>query len=148
MSERHIAQMNVGTVRVPTDDPRLAGFMSHLDTINALAEASPGFVWRLQSDQGNATDIILTDNPLFIVNMSVWEDGESLFAFFLPERTSGRDGRTARVVRTAGRCVSGALVDRGRHDADAPGGAATPAPFATARPHAARFHVPPKIPTA
>lgn len=77
----HIAQMNVGTVRFPTDDPRLAGFMDRLDEVNALAEASPGFVWRLQSDQGNATDIILTDNPLFIVNMSVWEDVESLFAF-------------------------------------------------------------------
>lgn len=81
MSKWHIAQMNVGTVRFPTDDPRLAGFMDRLDAINALAEASPGFVWRLQSDQGNATDIILTGNPLFIVNMSVWEDVESLFAF-------------------------------------------------------------------
>jgi hypothetical protein len=81
MSRWHIAQMNVGTVRFPTDDPRLAGFMNRLDEINALAEASPGFVWRLQSDQGNATDIILTDNPLFIVNMSVWADVEALFAF-------------------------------------------------------------------
>jgi len=81
MSGWHIAQMNVGTVRFPTEDPRLAGFMNRLDEINALAEASPGFVWRLQSDQGNATDIVLTDNPLFLVNMSVWESVEALFAF-------------------------------------------------------------------
>ena len=70
-----------GYVRFPTDDPRLAGFIDRLNEINALAEASPGFVWRLQSDQGNATDIILTDNPLFIVNMSVWVNVESLFEF-------------------------------------------------------------------
>lgn len=77
----HIAQMNVGTVRYPTDDPRIAEFMRQLDAINALAEASPGFVWRLQSEQGNATDIILTANPLFLVNMSVWKSVEDLFDF-------------------------------------------------------------------
>ena len=77
----HVAQMNVGTVRYATDDPRIAEFMQRLDEINALAEASPGFVWRLQSEQGNATDIILTDNPLFLVNMSVWESVETLFEF-------------------------------------------------------------------
>jgi hypothetical protein len=77
----HIAQMNVGTVRYPTDDPRIAEFMNRLDEINALADASPGFVWRLQSSQGNATDIILTEDPLFLVNMSVWETVEALFDF-------------------------------------------------------------------
>jgi hypothetical protein len=76
-----IAQMNVGTVRYPTGDPRIAEFMQRLDEINTLAETSRGFVWRLQSEQGNATDIILTDNPLFLVNMSVWESVESLFDF-------------------------------------------------------------------
>jgi hypothetical protein len=81
MGRWHIAQMNVGTLRYPTQDPRIAEFMGRLDEINALAEASPGFVWRLQSEQGNATDIILTDNPLFLVNMSVWEAVEPLFEF-------------------------------------------------------------------
>ena len=69
----HIAQMNVGTALYPMDDPRIAGFVDKLDEINALADGSPGFVWRLQSDSGNATDILTTDDPLFIVNMSVWE---------------------------------------------------------------------------
>lgn len=77
----HIAQMNVATARYDLDDERMADFMNNLDRVNALAEASPGFVWRLKSDQGNATDIQVTDDPRFIVNMSVWESVEVLFDF-------------------------------------------------------------------
>src|SRR3546814_12128235 len=65
----------------PLDDPRLAGFVARLDDINALADRSPGFVWRLQGDSGNATDIQVADDPNFIVNMSVWKDLDSLFAY-------------------------------------------------------------------
>ncbi|HYB09191.1 MAG TPA: DUF3291 domain-containing protein [Alphaproteobacteria bacterium] len=86
--EWHIAQMNVGTTLYPLDDPRIAEFMSLLDEINKSADRSPGFVWRLQSDQGNATDIKVTDNPQFIVNMSVWQSVEVLFDFVY--RTSHR----------------------------------------------------------
>lgn len=81
MTDWHIAQMNVGLARYPLDDPRMAGFVDRLDEINALADGTPGFVWRLQSDSGNATDIQLDDNPLFIVNMSVWSSIEALFDF-------------------------------------------------------------------
>lgn len=84
----HIAQMNVGTARYPLDDPRIAEFMGLLDEVNAMADAAPGFVWRLKSDDGNATSIKLNDNPLFIVNMSVWESVETLFDFVY--RTSHR----------------------------------------------------------
>ena len=77
----HLAQLNVGHARFPTDDPRMTGFMGALDSVNALAERSPGFVWRLQSAAGNATDIKLTDDPQFIVNMSVWETPEHLEHF-------------------------------------------------------------------
>jgi hypothetical protein len=49
-----VAQMNVGMVLYPTDVPRIAEFMNQLDAVNAMADASPGFVWRLQSAQGNA----------------------------------------------------------------------------------------------
>lgn len=77
----HVAQMNVGTVRYPVDDPRIAEFMGALDRVNAMADATPGFVWRLQSAQGNATDILVSDDPLFLVNMSVWESVEALFDF-------------------------------------------------------------------
>ena len=77
----HVAQMNVGTVLYPTDDPRIAEFMGLLDQVNAMADASPGFVWRLQSAQGNATDILVSEDPYFLVNLSVWQDVESLFDF-------------------------------------------------------------------
>lgn len=77
----HLAQLNVAHALAPLDTPLLADFMAALDDINALAEASPGFVWRLQSDSGNATDVRHGDDPLFIVNMSVWQSAESLFDF-------------------------------------------------------------------
>ncbi|MFT6955094.1 MAG: hypothetical protein ACJAYC_000082 [Halieaceae bacterium] len=69
----HLAQMNVGTIRYLHEDPRMSGFMNRLDEINALADHSPGFVWRLQSDSGNATDIDVGGKPLFLANMSVWD---------------------------------------------------------------------------
>jgi hypothetical protein len=75
----HAAQMNVGTVRYPVDDPRIAEFMGALDRVDAMADAAPGFVWRLQSAQGNATAMLASDEPLFLVNMSVWECVEALF---------------------------------------------------------------------
>ena len=81
MSRFHLAQINVARALAPLDDPRLAGFVERLDDINALADVSPGFVWRLQSDSGNATDIQVSDDPNFIVNMSVWEDLDALFAY-------------------------------------------------------------------
>ena len=55
--------------------------MASLDPINALADAAPGFVWRLQTDAGNATDVHAFDDPLLLLNMSVWESIESLRAF-------------------------------------------------------------------
>lgn len=77
----HIAQLNVGRTVAALDSPELADFMAALDGVNTLAEASPGFVWRLKSDSGNATDIKVGDDPNFIVNMSVWESVEFLFEF-------------------------------------------------------------------
>jgi hypothetical protein len=76
-----LAQMNVGTVLYDLDDPRLADFMNNLAAINALAEASPGFVWRLQTEEGDATGIKTSDDPRALVNMSVWESLEDLFRF-------------------------------------------------------------------
>jgi hypothetical protein len=77
----HIAQMNVGTTLYDLDDPRIADFMNNLALINGLAEASPGFVWRLQSEEGDATSIKTSDDPRALVNMSVWESVEDLFKF-------------------------------------------------------------------
>jgi hypothetical protein len=74
----HLAQVNVGRILAPMDSPVMAGFKMNLDPINALAEATPGFVWRLQSDSGNATDIVYSEDPFELINMSVWESMDSL----------------------------------------------------------------------
>lgn len=76
-----LAQLNVGLTLAKSDDPSMAGFYDNLDKINALAEASPGFVWRLQSEGGNATDINIFDNEMIIVNSSVWESKDALYEF-------------------------------------------------------------------
>ena len=77
----HLAQINIGRVRAPLDDPIMAGFVARLARINALADGSPGFVWRLQTDAGNATAVRPYDDPTILVNMSVWESLEALSAY-------------------------------------------------------------------
>ncbi|MBV9887419.1 MAG: DUF3291 domain-containing protein [Acidobacteria bacterium] len=74
----HLAQINIGRMVAPIDDPRIAEFVKGLAPINALADRSPGFVWRLQSDSGNATDIPFNEDPTMLLNMSVWESLEAL----------------------------------------------------------------------
>ena len=81
MSNFHLAQLNIARAKKPMDDPLMHGFVSRLDEINTLADQSPGFVWRLKDDTGNATEIIIYNDPLIIVNLSVWEDLESLKQF-------------------------------------------------------------------
>jgi len=81
MTGWHLAQVNVGRMRGPQGDPHVAGFYAELDRINALADTTPGFVWRLVGDGNDATDLRPTPDPLFLINMSVWTDAESLFAF-------------------------------------------------------------------
>lgn len=77
----HLAQCNIGRMNAPLDDPSLAGFFSELDRINAIADATPGFVWRLQDEGGNAMALAPTPDPQTVLNMSVWTDAESLFDF-------------------------------------------------------------------
>ena len=76
-----LAQLNVGRMLAPVDSPQIAGFVAELEPINRLADASPGFVWRLQTDQGDATSIRPTEDELFLINMSVWTSIEALRAF-------------------------------------------------------------------
>ena len=74
-----LAQINIGRLVAPIDDPKIAEFVAQLDPVNALADRAPGFVWRLQSASGNATDIIYDErDPSILVNMSVWESLEAL----------------------------------------------------------------------
>lgn len=77
----HLAQVNVARFRKPVGDPANADFMAALDHVNALAEGSPGFVWRLKGEGNNATDIRPYDDPLMAINMSVWENIDALAAF-------------------------------------------------------------------
>jgi Domain of unknown function (DUF3291) len=76
-----LAQVNIGRVKGPPDSPVMAGFMARLDEINALAERSPGFVWRLQTPAGNATDLRPYDDQTILINMSVWEGLDELRAY-------------------------------------------------------------------
>jgi Domain of unknown function (DUF3291) len=73
-----LAQLNIGIIRGPMDSPIMADFAANLARINAVADGSPGFVWRLQTADGDATSIRPFDNPNLLVNMSVWCDVESL----------------------------------------------------------------------
>jgi hypothetical protein len=77
----HLAQLNIGRLRAPMDDPMIDDFRENLDPINALAEQTPGFVWRLQDDSGNATGIKPFGDELEIVNLSVWESIDALADF-------------------------------------------------------------------
>lgn len=74
----HLAQINIGRILGPMDGPVMAGFVAQLDEINRLADNSPGFVWRLQTEAGNATDIKVFEDEWIILNMSVWENIEAL----------------------------------------------------------------------
>lgn len=75
------AQVNIARLSAPLDSPQLADFMANLDPVNALAEASAGFVWRLKDKGGNTTAIPFTNDPTIIVNLSVWESVEALREF-------------------------------------------------------------------
>ena len=77
----HLAQVNIALSRTPLDAPELDEFMALLDTVNALADRSPGFVWRLQTEDGNATAVRAFDDDRMIVNLSVWESAEALWDF-------------------------------------------------------------------
>ncbi len=83
----HLAQVNIGRIRAPLDSPVMADFVAQLDAINALAEASPGFVWRLQGEGNDATSLRPFDDDFIIVNMSVWESLEDLRAYATKART-------------------------------------------------------------
>jgi len=82
-----VAQVNIGRLVAPLDSPRLADFVAGLDPVNAVADGAPGFVWRLQTEDGNATDLRAFERDAegadggILVNMSVWESVEALAAY-------------------------------------------------------------------
>lgn len=77
-----LAQINIAKLQAPLDSPLLADFVAQLDTVNSAAEQADGFVWRLVGDGGNATNY-RHFGPDFIINMSVWQDVNSLRAYIM-----------------------------------------------------------------
>ncbi|MFM9366775.1 DUF3291 domain-containing protein [Streptomyces sp. Da 82-17] len=80
-ASHELAQVNIARLKFPLDSPELKDFVDALDPVNAVADAADGFVWRLQSESGNATDVPVLDDAWLIVNMSVWRDANALTAF-------------------------------------------------------------------
>ena len=81
MPAYHLAQINIARMLAPIDDPVMEEFVAQLAPVNALADSSPGFVWRLQSESGDATSIKVYDDDMIIVNLTVWESVEALREF-------------------------------------------------------------------
>ena len=77
----HLSQVNIGRLVAPQGDPRVEPFFAALGRINALADASPGFVWRLQDGGGNAMGISYAPDASMVINMSVWSSADALFDF-------------------------------------------------------------------
>jgi hypothetical protein len=77
----HLAQVNISRLLAPLDSDLLSDFVAHLEPVNALADTAPGFVWRLQTEDGDATAIRVFDDAELIVNLTVWTDLQSLGDF-------------------------------------------------------------------
>ncbi|MEL6528175.1 MAG: DUF3291 domain-containing protein, partial [Chloroflexota bacterium] len=81
MTQYHLAQLNIARMLAPIDSDTMSGFVARLDEINALAESTDGFIWRLTTPAGNATALRPFDDDMLIVNMSVWESINALHAY-------------------------------------------------------------------
>ncbi|GAA1117193.1 DUF3291 domain-containing protein [Nocardiopsis composta] len=81
MSAFHLAQINLGSLKAPLDDPAMAEFNANLAPINALAEASPGYVWRYTDEGRDDATLSRPFGPGLLINFSVWRDLESLWNF-------------------------------------------------------------------
>ena len=81
VSEHNLAQVNIARAIAPLDQPVMRGFVDQLEYINSVAEQAPGFVWRLQTEDGDSTAIRAFEDPLIIVNMSVWDSIEALYRY-------------------------------------------------------------------
>jgi len=110
----HLAQINIARLLAPLDDPKIAEFVAQLEPINALADKAPGFVWRLKSESGNATDIGYNDDPFVIVNMSVWNSIEALRGFAYKANHAKVFRVPPEVVRKDGQAQLLPLVDPSR----------------------------------
>src|SRR3989441_5934939 len=100
MADYQLAQLNIGRIVAPLDSPQLAGFVARLEEINALADGASGFVWRFQTEDGNATALRPFDDERMLVNFSVWESAEALHTFvYLTQHAEVMRYRRGGVVR-------------------------------------------------
>lgn len=82
MKGHHLAELNIGRLLAPVEDPRVAEFIDNIDRINGLGQRMPGFVWMLQGSGGpGATDHAIEGDALLVPNLTVWEDAASLETF-------------------------------------------------------------------
>lgn len=81
MAEHFIAELNIARLKYDITDPRVADFVNNLNRVNAVAERSEGFVWRLEEDAGKGETTVIMDDPRVIPNLSVWQDVVSLEKF-------------------------------------------------------------------
>lgn len=81
MNGHHLAELNLASLKFPLDDPRMVDFTSMLEPINALAEAAPGFVWRLVDDEGQDATSMRPVGDDVIINLSVWETREAFWDY-------------------------------------------------------------------
>jgi len=81
MKNKQLAQLNIASLSAPIDSPALADFVAQLDSMNTLADNSPGFVWRLQADTEDDTQFKLIFGENIIINMSVWTSIDDLHAY-------------------------------------------------------------------
>ena len=145
----HLAQLNVGRVLHPVDHPAIRPFMDGLDHINRLAESSPGFIWRLQTESGNATDVRhpWSANPFALVNMSVWTSPAALKVYvyssghreYLARRGMCREAEAGALCVVVGAEKPRSQSRRGRR---------APGALPPARPHAIRILVRRAVPGA
>ncbi|MDP2562765.1 DUF3291 domain-containing protein [Psychrobium sp. 1_MG-2023] len=85
----HLAQLNIAKAKYALDAPEIKDFVDNLDPVNKIAESSEGFIWRLQDDSGDATNVQAFSDPSIIINMSVWSCADALKNFMF--RTHHRD---------------------------------------------------------
>lgn len=103
MAGWQLAQLNVARCLAPLEDPRMAGFTSRLAELNALADAAPGFVWRLQGEGGTSAELQFTPDPMLIVNLTVWSSIDALWSYtYQSEHRAMFAGRAAWFERLDG----------------------------------------------
>lgn len=83
MADHHIAQLNISRLLASLDTPEMKEFVDFLEPVNKFAEESPGFVWRMKGENGEASSLLASpfDDPMIVTNLTVWADIPSLQAF-------------------------------------------------------------------